>query len=69
LIIAPEELREKILNIYNEDWDLPNVYEGARASVVGKINTGDRFVVRHKGETVCDVPIQHLTAGIRYQKG
>ena len=68
LIIAPEELREKILNIYNEDWDLPNVYEGARASVVGKINTGDRFVVRHKGETVCDVPIQHLTAGIRYQR-
>ncbi|MDQ1313659.1 phosphoribosylformylglycinamidine synthase subunit PurL [Methanothrix sp.] len=68
LIIAPEELREKILNIYNEDWDLPNVYEGARASVVGKINTGDRFTVRHKGETVCDVPIQHLTAGIRYQR-
>ncbi|MFZ3050248.1 phosphoribosylformylglycinamidine synthase subunit PurL [Methanothrix sp.] len=68
LIIAPEELREKILKIYNEDWDLPNVYEGARASVVGKINTGDRFTVRHKGETVCDVPIQHLTAGIRYQR-
>ncbi|MFZ3092999.1 MAG: phosphoribosylformylglycinamidine synthase subunit PurL [Methanothrix sp.] len=68
LIIAPEELREKILKIYNEDWDLPNVYEGARASVVGKINTGDRFTVRYKGETVCDVPIQHLTAGIRYQR-
>src|SRR5690606_5844335 len=68
LIIAPEELREKILKIYNEDWDLPNVYEGARASVVGRINTGDRFTVRHKGEMVCDVPIQHLTAGIRYQR-
>ncbi len=61
LIVSPPELREKILKIYNEDWDLPNVYEGARASVVGKINTGDRFVVSHKGEIVCDVPIQHLT--------
>lgn len=68
LIISPPHLREKILKIYNEDWDLPNVYEGARASVVGKINTGDRFVVRHKGEVVCDVPIQHLTGGIRYKR-
>jgi len=68
LIVSPPELREKILKIYNEDWDLPNVYEGARASVVGKINTGDRFTVTHKGEMVCDVPIQHLTQGIRYQR-
>ncbi len=68
LIVSPPELREKILKIYNEDWDLPNVYEGARASVVGKINTGDRFTVTHKGEMVCDVPIQHLTEGIRYNR-
>ncbi|MDD4776534.1 MAG: phosphoribosylformylglycinamidine synthase subunit PurL [Syntrophomonas sp.] len=68
LIVSPPELRERILKIYNEDRDLPNVYEGARASVVGKINTGDRFTVTYKGETVCDVPIQHLTGGIRYQR-
>jgi phosphoribosylformylglycinamidine synthase II len=68
LIVSPPELRERILKIYNEHWDLPNVYEGARASVVGKINTGDRFTVSHKGEIVCDVPIQHLTGGIRYQR-
>ena len=68
LLISPRALRERILKIYNEDWDLPNVYEGAQASVVGKINTTDRFVVKHKGQVVCDVPIQHLTGGIRYQR-
>ena len=68
LIVSPQELRDRILKIYNEDWDLPNVYEGARASVVGKINTGDRFKVMHKGDVVCDVPIQHLTGGIRYER-
>ncbi|NLH22571.1 MAG: phosphoribosylformylglycinamidine synthase subunit PurL [Methanothrix sp.] len=68
LIVSPLELRERILKIYNEDWDLPNVYEGARASLVGKINTGDRFTVTYKGEMVCDVPIQHLTGGIRYKR-
>ena len=68
LIVSPQELRERILKIYNEDWDLPNVYEGARASVVGKINTGERFKVMHKGDVVCDVPIQHITGGIRYER-
>ncbi len=68
LLISPKELRERILKIYNEDWDLPNVYEGARASVVGRINTTDRFVVKHKGKVVCDLPILHLTGGIRYQR-
>jgi len=68
LIISPPHLRERIIKIYNDDWDLPNVYEGARASVVGRINTGDRFTVTYKGETVCDVPIKHLTGGIRYSR-
>ena len=68
LIISPKELRESILKIYNEDWDLPNVYEGARASVVGRITTKDRFIVRHKGQVVCDVSIKHLTGGIRYER-
>ena len=35
---------------------------------MGKINTGDRFKVMHKGDIVCDVPIQHLTGGIRYER-
>lgn len=68
LIISPPELRERVLQIYNQDWDLPNVYEGARASVVGRMNAGDRFVVRHKDRVVCDLPIQHLTGGIRYRR-
>ena len=66
--ISPRKLRERILKIYNEDWDLPNVYEGARASAVGKIVTHDRFLAKHKGQIVCDVPIKHLTGGIRYQR-
>lgn len=68
LIISPPELRQKILKIYNEDWDLPNVYEGAKASVVGRITNNDRFVVKHKGQTAVDVSIQHLTGGIRYKR-
>jgi len=46
LIISPRELRDRILKIYNENWDLPNVYEGARASVLERSPLRDRFVVK-----------------------
>ncbi len=68
LIIAPRELRDRILRIYNEDWDLPNVYEGARASVIGRMASHERYIVRHRGEVVVNVPIKHLTGGIRYER-
>ena len=68
LLICPPEMTPRVLKIYNEDWDLPNVYEGARASVVGKMTTNGRYITRHKGRETCNVPIEHLTGGIRYQR-
>ena len=68
LLIVPPELTEEVLRIYNEDWDLPNIYEGARASVIGKVIPGDRYVMRWMGEVVCDIPIHELTKGICYER-
>ncbi|UEC43359.1 MAG: Phosphoribosylformylglycinamidine synthase subunit PurL [Methanothrix sp.] len=68
MLICPPELTPRALKIYNEDWDLPNVYEGARASVVGKVTTDGRYVTRYRGEVTCNVSIQHLTGGIRYDR-
>ncbi|MHC1630837.1 MAG: AIR synthase related protein, partial [Methanotrichaceae archaeon] len=68
LLICPPELTPKALKIYNEDWDLPNVYEGAKAAVVGTMTTNGRYVTKHKGQVTCDVPIKHLTGGIRYKR-
>jgi len=68
MLICPPELTARVLKIYNEDWDLPNVYEGARASVVGKVTTNGRYITRYKGQVTCDVSIEHLTKGIRYER-
>lgn len=68
LLICPHELTPKALKIYNEHWDLPNVYEGAKAAVVGKVTTDGRYITHHKGEVVCNISIEHLTEGIRYQR-
>jgi phosphoribosylformylglycinamidine synthase len=68
LISVPETFSDEVLRIYNEDWDLPNVYEGARASVIGKITPERRYTLRYHGEIVCDAPINEVTAGIVYDR-
>jgi len=68
LWIVPEKFTKEVLRIYNEDWDLPNVYEKARASVIGKVCEHDKFIVKSGGEEVVNVPIQHVTGGITYER-
>lgn len=68
LLIIPPELTEEVLKIYNEDWDLPNIYEGARASVIGKVVLEPKYILYYKGEKVCDLPIHEVTKGISYER-
>ena len=68
LLVVPEHFAETALSIYNEDWDLPNVYEGACAGVIGRITAEKRYVLRHEGKIVADCPIDEVTAGISYER-
>jgi len=66
--ISPKEFTSTILRIYNEDFELPNVAEGARASVVGKVTGNKDYVLRFDGKIVCNAPIEAVTKGIRYDR-
>ncbi|MHB8995469.1 MAG: phosphoribosylformylglycinamidine synthase subunit PurL [Armatimonadota bacterium] len=68
LISVPETFTPQVLAIYNEDWDLPNVYEGARAAVIGKIVKDRRYRLIYGGKIVCDAPIEKVTSGILYDR-
>jgi len=65
---VPRRFTETVLRIYNEDWDLPNIYEGARASVIGETRDDDRYVLTYRGEIVCDANIYDVTGGILYHR-
>jgi len=65
---VPRSFTPTVLRIYNEDWELPAVYEGAQASVIGEVLSDPRFVVCHRGERVCDAAIDDVVAGILYQR-
>lgn len=68
LISVPERFTPEVLAIYNKDWDLPNVYEGAQASVIGKIINERRYRLIYGGKIVCDAPIEKVTSGIQYKR-
>ena len=42
VLAVPASFTPEVLRIYNEDWDLPNVYEGAQARVIGRDTSRSR---------------------------
>ena len=66
--ISPKEFTEDILRIYNEDFELPNIAEGARASVVGRVTKKADYILRHNGKIVCNAPSNVVTSGMLYDR-
>ncbi len=69
VLAVPEHFAEEVLRIYNEDWDLPNVYEGAQAAIVGRILPDEQVYRVRMGETiVVEAPVKAVTEGITYDR-
>ena len=66
--LSPKEFTPTILKIYNEDFELSNVAENAKAVVIGKVTQKQDYIATYKGKTVCKVPIKSITSGIRYNR-
>ncbi|MBI5833297.1 MAG: phosphoribosylformylglycinamidine synthase subunit PurL [Armatimonadetes bacterium] len=65
---VPRTFSDTVLRIYNEDWSLPDIYEGARAAVIGEATVELRYTLLHHGEIVCDANIMDVTEGILYER-
>ncbi len=66
--ISPPEFTKTILKIYNKDFELPMVAEGAQAKVIGKVTKNKDYILRHEGKIVCNVDVDILTKGILYDR-
>jgi phosphoribosylformylglycinamidine synthase II len=66
--ISPPSFTTTILKIYNEDFELPMVAEGAKATAIGKVTKDKDYILMHEGKIVCNVPVEILTKGIRYER-
>lgn len=65
---VPPSFVAEVLDIYNHQWDLPNINPGARASVIGHATREPRFRVKHRGRVVVDADIHDVTSGIVYRR-
>ncbi len=66
--IVPPQFTAELLRIYNDTFSLPRIARGACAAVIGTVTDTGRYVATHRGAVVMDVPLDFLTAGVRYNR-
>lgn len=62
------ELTQMILDHYNVKWELGKVAENAKASLVGKVTPGGRYVMRYNGEVEIDAQAKDICEGLQYKR-
>ncbi|MBV9439166.1 MAG: phosphoribosylformylglycinamidine synthase subunit PurL [Candidatus Eremiobacteraeota bacterium] len=66
--VVPPSFTPTLLEIYNDVYALPRIARGACAGAIGKVTATARYVAKYRGEVVIDVPLDFLTAGVRYER-
>ncbi len=68
LYAVPREFTPRVLEIFNEIWNLPGEANGARATVIGHTTTEPVYRLWFRDEQVCNAPIDQITSGICYTR-
>jgi phosphoribosylformylglycinamidine synthase len=67
--VVPAARAEPVCAIYNERFELPRLYPGARAQVIGTVRVEDtRYRALFDGDEVVSAPVETITEGIRYER-
>lgn len=66
--VCPPELTKKIVDHYNIKYNLPEVSDGAMASVIGKIRSDGQYIVHSNGEIIVDAKASQVTKGFLYKR-
>jgi phosphoribosylformylglycinamidine synthase len=67
-MVVPERVADRVLEIYNTTFALPEVYHGARAAVVGRVRPDTSYRILKSGQPVCEAPVDVITAGIEHRR-
>jgi phosphoribosylformylglycinamidine synthase len=63
-MVVPVGFTPDVLRIYNEHFELPHLYRGAGAFVIGRVTDDKRFKISFEGKLVCDADVDAITTGI-----
>lgn len=67
-LAVPSRVADEVLRIYNEDYELPHIYRGARASIIGEVDSTKNYLMTRRGERVVDVHVDLINEGISYDR-
>lgn len=67
-LAVPEEIVDEVLSIYNHDFELPHLYHGAGAVVIGDVTKDRVYRIESGGKVVCETPVDVITTGISYDR-
>ncbi|MCP4231336.1 MAG: phosphoribosylformylglycinamidine synthase subunit PurL [bacterium] len=68
VMAVPAHFADEVARIYNEEFELPRVFEGAGATVIGEVNEEPYYTLTHRGEVVAELHVEIMTAGVRYDR-
>jgi phosphoribosylformylglycinamidine synthase len=68
LLAVPSGLAHEAAAIFNDHFELPRIYAGAGAFVIGHVTTDKRFKIAHRGRLVSDADVEAVTTGIQYDR-
>ena len=66
--VCPPEMTKKIVDHYNIKYNLPEVSDGAMASVIGKIRADGQYIVHYEDEIIVDAKADQVTKGFLYER-
>lgn len=67
-LAVPAWFTDDVLRIYNEDFALPSLYEGACARKVGVVTTDGMYRLRQGDRMAAEAPIATITCGVSYAR-
>jgi phosphoribosylformylglycinamidine synthase II len=65
---VPSSFVDTVLAIYNEEFELPHIYHGAGAVVIGEVTIEPTYMIKAAGSVVCSAPVDVITSGISYDR-
>ena len=66
--VCPPDMTKMIVEHYNIKYNLPEVSDGAMASVIGKIRSDGQYIVHYNNEIIVDAKADQVTKGFLYER-
>lgn len=66
--VAHPDISQMIVDHYNLKFELPEVSHNAKATIIGKIRSDDKYIVHSKNEILINAKTQDITKGFIYNR-